>query len=65
VRESPLDWLPGFDKKFAELTHRMVKDLEKCMQCGIGQCGRCNLGAKLVCKDGPVFRLDEIPSGAL
>jgi NAD(P)H-flavin reductase len=39
--------------------------LEMKMQCGIGQCGRCNIGGKLVCKDGPAFRLDEIPSNAL
>ncbi len=39
--------------------------LEMKMQCGIGQCGRCNIGSKLVCKDGPVFRLDEIPPYAL
>jgi sulfhydrogenase subunit gamma (sulfur reductase) len=38
--------------------------LEMKMQCGIGQCGRCNIGGKLVCKDGPVFRLDEIPGWA-
>jgi NAD(P)H-flavin reductase len=35
------------------------------MQCGIGQCGRCNIGGKYVCKDGPVFRLDQIPASAL
>jgi len=34
--------------------------LEMKMQCGIGQCGRCNIGGKYVCKDGPVFRLDQI-----
>jgi len=47
VRESPLDWLPGFDKKFAELTHRMVKDLEKCMQCGkcTAQCPAAKLSS--------------------
>ena len=39
--------------------------LEMKMQCGIGQCGRCNIGGKYVCKDGPVFRLDQIPSVAL
>ena len=27
---------------------------------GIGKCGRCNVGAKYVCKDGPVFRCDEL-----
>ena len=30
------------------------------MKCGIGKCGRCNIGSKYVCKDGPVFRYDEI-----
>ena len=34
MRESQLDWLPGYDKKFAEVTHDMVNDLEKCLQCG-------------------------------
>ncbi len=33
--------------------------LEMRMKCGIGKCGRCNIGNKYVCKDGPVFRLDE------
>jgi len=39
--------------------------LEMKMQCGIGQCGRCNIGGKYVCKDGPVFRLDQIPTNAV
>jgi sulfhydrogenase subunit gamma (sulfur reductase) len=39
--------------------------LEMKMQCGIGQCGRCNIGGKYVCKDGPVFRLDQIPLSSL
>ena len=34
--------------------------LELRMKCGIGKCGRCNIGPKYVCKDGPVFRFDEI-----
>ena len=34
--------------------------LELRMKCGIGKCGRCNIGDKYVCKDGPVFRLDEL-----
>jgi NAD(P)H-flavin reductase len=37
--------------------------LEARMHCGIGQCGRCNIGPKLVCKDGPVFTMAEV--GAL
>ncbi len=34
--------------------------LENRMKCGIGMCGRCNVGGKLVCKDGPVFTLAEL-----
>ena len=34
--------------------------LEKRMKCGIGICGRCNIGPKYVCVDGPVFSLAEL-----
>ena len=34
--------------------------LELRMKCGVGKCGRCNIGDKYVCKDGPVFRCDEV-----
>ena len=34
--------------------------LELRMKCGVGKCGRCNIGDKYVCKDGPVFRCDEL-----
>ena len=34
--------------------------MELRMKCGVGKCGRCNIGAKYVCKDGPVFRYDEL-----
>ena len=44
---------------------RLYTTLEMKMQCGIGQCGRCNIGEKFICKDGPVFRLDELPAYAL
>jgi sulfhydrogenase subunit gamma (sulfur reductase) len=33
----------------------IVLSLENRMKCGIGKCGRCNVGAKYVCLDGPVF----------
>ena len=39
---------------------RIYTTLEMRMKCGIGRCGRCNLGDKYVCKDGPVFRLDQL-----
>ena len=34
--------------------------LERRMKCGIGHCGHCQIGAKFVCKDGPVFSLPDI-----
>lgn len=36
--------------------------LELRMKCGVGKCGRCNIGRKYVCKDGPVFTCDELDS---
>jgi len=29
--------------------------VENKMKCGIGKCGRCNIGLHYVCKDGPVY----------
>jgi sulfhydrogenase subunit gamma (sulfur reductase) len=34
--------------------------LEKRMKCGVGKCGRCNIGPKYICKHGPVFTLAEL-----
>ena len=34
--------------------------LEMKMKCGIGKCGRCNVGPLYVCKDGPVFTYEQI-----
>ena len=34
--------------------------LEMRMKCGIGKCGRCNVGYKYVCSDGPVFSLADL-----
>jgi len=39
---------------------QIITTLEKRMKCGIGICGRCNIGSKYVCKDGPVFSLDQL-----
>ncbi len=39
---------------------RIYTTLEMRMKCGIGKCGRCNVGSKYICKDGPVFRFDEL-----
>lgn len=34
--------------------------LEMRMKCGIGKCGRCNIGNLYVCKDGPVFSYQQL-----
>ncbi len=44
----------GFDEK------QVYTTMELRMKCGVGKCGRCNIGDKYVCKDGPVFRFDEL-----
>jgi len=44
----------GFDKT------QVYTTMELRMKCAVGKCGRCNIGHKYVCKDGPVFRCDEL-----
>ena len=44
----------GFEKT------QIFTTMELRMKCGIGKCGRCNIGNKYVCKDGPVFRFDQL-----
>jgi NAD(P)H-flavin reductase len=34
--------------------------LERNMQCAVGLCGHCQLGPQFICKDGPVFRYDQV-----
>lgn len=51
--------LPVLEKLGYEHDH-IIMSLENRMKCGIGMCGRCNIGKELVCKDGPVFTLDEL-----
>ncbi len=38
----------------------MITTLENRMKCGLGKCGRCNIGSVYVCKDGPVFSYREL-----
>ena len=38
----------------------IVTTLEGRMKCGIGLCGRCNIGSAYICKDGPVFSLAQL-----
>ena len=46
----------GFDPK------DVITTLEMKMQCGLGKCGRCNIGSTYVCKDGPVFTYEQMRS---
>lgn len=51
------------DKTLKELgftSQQSYVTLEARMHCGVGKCGRCNLGEKLVCVDGPVFSMTEV-----
>jgi len=51
-------------KKLGFKDENVFTTLEMRMKCGIGKCGRCNVGDKFVCKDGPVFsftQLAELP----
>jgi NAD(P)H-flavin reductase len=34
--------------------------MERNMKCGIGLCGHCQFGPLFLCKDGPVFRYDQV-----
>ncbi len=47
-------------KKLGFSPEQIYTTLENRMKCGIGKCGRCNIGDVYVCKDGPVFTFAEI-----
>ncbi len=47
-------------KKLGYEDNQILMSLENRMKCGIGMCGRCNIGKELVCRDGPVFTLEAL-----
>ncbi|GAI65977.1 unnamed protein product [marine sediment metagenome] len=47
-------------EKLGFTPEQMITTLEKRMKCGIGKCGRCNIGNLYVCRDGPVFTYTQI-----
>lgn len=52
-------------KKAGFTDEHIFTTLENRMKCGVGKCGRCNVGKIYVCKDGPVFSaaaLEELPA---
>jgi sulfhydrogenase subunit gamma (sulfur reductase) len=48
--------LEGMGYPYADI----VTTLEMKMKCGVGKCGRCNIGDKYICRDGPVFTFEEL-----
>jgi len=46
------------DLKFED--EQIYTTVENKMKCGIGKCGRCNIGFHYVCKDGPVYSWAEL-----
>ena len=36
--------------------------MERNMKCAVGFCGHCQYGPHFICKDGPVFRYDQVQS---
>jgi len=49
-------------EKLGFTPEQMITTLEKRMKCGVGKCGRCNIGNIYVCRDGPVFSYAQIKS---
>lgn len=47
-------------EKLGFVPAQIVTTLEMKMKCGIGKCGRCNIGKQYVCRDGPVFTLEQL-----
>ena len=39
---------------------RIYVSMERNMKCGIGLCGHCQYGPYFICKDGPVFRYEQM-----
>lgn len=51
--------LPGL-QKMGYKDEDIITTLEMRMKCGVGKCGRCNIGSKYVCVDGPVFTMEDL-----
>ncbi len=47
-------------KKLGFPDDRILTSVERKMTCGIGKCGRCNIGPRYVCKHGPIFSYAEL-----
>ena len=47
-------------EKLGFTDEQVYTTLENRMKCGLGKCGRCNVGNVYVCKDGPVFSAKQL-----
>lgn len=47
-------------EKLGFQSNQIYTTVENKMKCGIGKCGRCNIGKHFVCKDGPVYSWAEL-----
>jgi NAD(P)H-flavin reductase len=47
-------------QKLGFADEQMIMTLEAKMKCGIGKCGRCNMGEQFVCLHGPVFAYSDV-----
>ena len=47
-------------EKLGFAPEQVVTTLENKMKCGVGQCGRCNVGPFFVCRDGPVVTAADL-----
>ena len=51
--------LPVLDK-IGVAAPDIYTSLENRMKCGVGKCGRCNCGPVYVCKEGPIFTMEQL-----
>ena len=47
-------------EKLGWKSDQIYTTLENKMKCGVGKCGRCNIGDSYVCKHGPVYTNEQI-----
>ncbi len=47
-------------EKMGYIDDQVITTLEMRMKCGIGKCGRCNVGSQYICVDGPVFTRTQL-----
>lgn len=55
--------IKAVSNKLAELgmpKNKILTTLEMRMTCGVGKCGKCNIGHSYVCVDGPVYSMEQL-----